>query len=527
LEDRAKDWPAMYRKRTTPVYVLLAALWLVVAGWQGAEHFRFRRVSYQTLLGRGREIASTLGVVIRSQGRFGMVRQSRLEAALEELARSTDLRAVMLLNAGGQVVASAGKPVGLRLSNLPRQAPRWDREHGLITIVDLVDLGSSAQTDVGGIPRAIVLPEEDRPPLRDGQRPRFPFPGPWGRDGRSSQTFSPPPFPPRPDSAGTSASRPALRPPFGGEGPGRHSWNISRPFWMDEERYQQLLKKRGLHGFVLQIPTGVFQAETRHDLWIRLTTVLIALLAAGGMAVAWRGAERMNQLQIRLLRASETNAHLRELNVAAAGLAHETRNPLNIVRGLAQIVSQSEGASAEIREKANVITEEVDRITGRLNQFISYSHTPEPRPRPTNLRAVVRDVERALESDQAEKAIRFETTGPDLTIEADESLLRQVVFNLLLNSYQAVGQGGRVEAVLIDGGRGEASLEIRDDGPGVPPELREEIYKPYFTTRAGGTGLGLAVVKQIALAHQWEIEYVAGESAGAVFRVAAMKIVRG
>lgn len=511
----------MLAKKTISFYLLLAIVWVVFAGWQISEHYRFRHASYVSLLNRGRQIANYMGIVIRSQGIFGMVRQARLEAALEELVRSTDLRAVVLLNSSGQVVASAGKPLGLNLDNLPKQTTQWDSKQKLITIMDLVDLGTST-TKENNPPTAIVVRAEDEiRSHRDRSNSR-------GRNRWMDRPTSDPlPFSPGPLGTAGAMSAPPPPPPPPSSSANRNPMAMSRPFWMDPQRYEELKKKQGLHAFILQLPTDTYRTETLHDLWIRLTILCAALLATGGMSLAWRSVDRMNQLQIRLLRASEMNAHLRELNVAAAGLAHETRNPLNIVRGLAQIISQNPNALGEIRHKATVITEEVDRVTGRLNEFISYSHTPEPRAGRTNLRAVVRDVQRALESDQSEKGIILETKGPDLKVEADESLLRQVIFNLLLNAYQSVGPGGHVEVVLNENGRNGASMEIHDDGPGVPSDLREEIFKPYFTTRTEGTGLGLAVVKQIALAHQWDFEYLPGENGGAVFRVSAMRLARG
>jgi pyruvate/2-oxoacid:ferredoxin oxidoreductase beta subunit len=120
-----------------------------------------------------------------------------------------------------------------------------------------------------------------------------------------------------------------------------------------------MLDKQGLHAFVLQIPADNYANEARSDLWIRGTTLVIALLAVGGLGFAWRNMERMDRLQMRLMRESEMNAHLQELNVAAAGLAHETRNPLNIVRGLAQIISQNPSVPGEVRQKAGEITEDI------------------------------------------------------------------------------------------------------------------------------------------------------------------------
>jgi signal transduction histidine kinase len=89
---------------------------------------------------------------------------------------------------------------------------------------------------------------------------------------------------------------------------------------------------------------------------------------------------------------------------------------------------------------------------------------------------------------------------------------------------QAVDEGGQVEVAASKTAGNEAALEIRDNGPGVPPENRSEIFKPYFTTQKQGTGLGLAVVQQIILAHSWEIECLPNEPKGAVFRITHLKI---
>jgi signal transduction histidine kinase len=102
--------------------------------------------------------------------------------------------------------------------------------------------------------------------------------------------------------------------------------------------------------------------------------------------------------------------------------------------------------------------------------------------------------------------------------------LRQVLFNLLINAIQAADANGSIQLLVHRAGAAEAVLEVRDDGPGVPPENRQEIFKPYFTTHQKGTGLGLAVVQQIVLAHGWEITCLANEPRGAVFRITHLKI---
>jgi signal transduction histidine kinase len=129
-----------------------------------------------------------------------------------------------------------------------------------------------------------------------------------------------------------------------------------------------------------------------------------------------------------------------------------------------------------------------------------------------------------LSGDIEEKKIRLDSASTQLVVEADEQMLRQALFNLLLNATQAVPAGGEIQIAAARNGS-EATLEVRDNGPGVPAGRRAEIFKPYFTTNEKGTGLGLAVVQQIVLAHGWEIECLPNEPRGAIFRITHLKPV--
>jgi signal transduction histidine kinase len=219
------------------------------------------------------------------------------------------------------------------------------------------------------------------------------------------------------------------------------------------------------------------------------------------------------------------------MNLAAAGLAHETRNPLNIIRGLSQMLSRQTGAPPDIREKTRVIMDETDKVTAQLTEFINYSRPREVRRSKIALNSAVAEVLRTLNHDIEEKKLRVETGGilapggsPALSVEADEQLLRQVLFNLLINAIQAVDEGGQIQIHAQRENGAGALLEIRDNGPGVPPENRQEIFKPYFTTNQKGTGLGLAVVQQIVLAHGWEIQCLGNQPKGAIFRITHLKL---
>jgi signal transduction histidine kinase len=293
---------------------------------------------------------------------------------------------------------------------------------------------------------------------------------------------------------------------------------------MDEKEYQALLEKRALHGLVLAMSTESLQAAWTRDLWLRSIIIILATISVLGSGLAWRNLAKSSDLQLRLVRASEMNTHLKEMNLAAAGLAHETRNPLNIIRGLAQMISKQPDTAPEVRTKSREILDETDKVTAQLNEFINYSRPREVRRSVLALGSVVSEVVRALNYDLEEKKLRLEIKGEQLSIEADEQLLRQALFNLLLNAIQAVDGAGEIEVVAEKTNAYEARLEVRDNGPGVPPDRRTEIFKPYFTTQKTGTGLGLAVVQQIVLAHGWEIESLANTPKGAIFRITHLKL---
>ncbi|MGO8837871.1 MAG: sensor histidine kinase [Limisphaerales bacterium] len=503
------------KNRNALIYGLLLGVWVLVVAWLTAEHFRVREAARAGLVNRGQDISTTLGIVLRSQRRFGgVVSKERLEASLTELVRQDkiELNGIALLNAAGAMVASAGTGFDLQSPAGTGTTEHWDAQ--TVTLVNPVDLGTNLTYDIEGTNLPIILSRQDftnRFATNRPAGPREPPPGPPPDENPTNPAFGPGEMPPPPDND-TNRMRFANRPRFG------------RPRWMSEEDYQALREKQGVHSFVIVMSTRPLQAILDQDLWLRAIIALLATVSVVGSGFAWRSLARSSELQIRLIRASEMNSHLKEMNLAAAGLAHETRNPLNIIRGMAQMISKQADASPELRESVRAIVDETDKVAAQLNEFINYSRPREVRRANLALNSVVNEVVRALAYDIEEKKVRFETSGEPLTIEADEQMLRQALFNLGLNAIQAVGQNGRIQIVTQKTGATEAVIEVRDDGPGVPPERRQEIFKPYFTTNQKGTGLGLAVVQQIVLAHGWEIECLPNDSKGAIFRLPHLKV---
>ena len=500
-------------RRSWAVYALLLVAWLTVLGWLTVEHVRVRQTARATLQGRGRDITTTLGVVIRSNRRFGSVAQDRIEPALEELVKTAEVESIHLLNKSGEVVASAGGSLDLRELSLVAAGEHW--EDKAVTLVNLMDLGTHAAFQGEESPPIIVLPRREA-----GATNSLMPPGP------DPFRFSPWSAPTRP------LEEPSFRGPRSGEfpmeprsrqGPSRRGFG--RPPWMSEEQYHSLITRQGLHGFVVVMSTQSFRATCAQDLWMRSAMGAFGALAVLGIGLAWRNTVNSSELKFRLLKASELNNHLKEMNIAAAGLAHETRNPLNIVRGLAQIISKQQDATGQIRDRAVEITQEVDRVTAQLNQFINYSKPREVKRSTVSFDRIAQEVVRALGADLEEKQVRLSVLRSDLQLEADEQMLRQTLFNLVINAIQAVEPQQAIELSARRIDALFAEVEVRDTGPGVADRDRTEIFKPYFTRRADGTGLGLAVVIQIVQAHGWEIECLSNLPRGALFRIRHVKIV--
>jgi signal transduction histidine kinase len=507
------------RRNSLLIYGLLLGVWLLVVAWQVEEHVRVREAAKSDLRNRSNEIANTLSAVIRALRFRSTVLQDRLEPVLNllvnghtnELIKSSELISVILLNTAGDPVVAVGQ-TNFDAREFLQEGEHWGKNS--VTFVNPVE-GASVSEGVTNNATVVLPSFRDltngmRGGERDFPRPEPPPGGPPPTNGFAN-TFTNGGLGGPPDNAGARPRDGSRRPPW--------------MRWMSDADFKALAATHELHGLVLAMSTENYRAICVRDLWLRFVIVFFAGMSAAGAGLALRNFSKTAELQIRLVRASELNSHLKEMNLAAAGLAHETRNPLNIIRGMAQMLSRQAEAPPEIREKARAIVDETDKVTVQLNEFINYSRPREIRRTKLALASVVNEVVRALSHDLEEKIIQVAVKGEPVSIEADEQLLRQVLFNLLLNAIQAVPVAAEIQVVTGRQNAGEGFLEIRDNGPGVPPERRQEIFKPYFTTNEKGTGLGLAVVQQIVLAHGWEIQCLPNEPKGAVFRIAHLKLM--
>jgi len=462
-----------WQRLTTWLALLLA--WAVLAAWQWQEYGRQREAARETLRRQADSLTSALVGGIRFHLRRGQYFEDQLQETLEALVRSKDILAVAIASEDGRWLLSAGKTELLGDSAFPSTAGElWDGAG--LRLVSKFQLarppeepaaGRGAGGGRGGVGR--------RGGLGAGA-------GPGGARGPGGRGFGP-------------------GPPWQGEPPGG-------PF-----------SAGGQFTAVLILDRSQADAQCRSAVWLRASVV-----AAGGvvllcLALAWRATVRLAEARghARLL---ETEArHLHELSQAAAGLAHETRNPLGLIRGWTQRLAQSGLESPEQRQQAQAVVEECDRVTARINQFLAFAKPSKPQLEPVRVAQLTDELAALLEPDLDAKNLTLDrgAVAPSETIRADREMLRQALFNLVQNAVQSSPEGGTVEIALRRGQDGQRRIEVGDGGPGVAADAVESLFTPYFTTRHNGTGLGLAIVRRIAAAHGWQTGYAPRPGGGSIF----------
>jgi signal transduction histidine kinase len=245
-------------------------------------------------------------------------------------------------------------------------------------------------------------------------------------------------------------------------------------------------------------------------------------------------AERLAETNRRLEQAqaeARRSERLVALGQLSAGLAHEIRNPLGVIKGSAEMLTQKLQASDELsRELAGYISTEVNRLSALVTEFLDFARPLHAQLHPADLTALLDRVlqivaGRFASKQEPAKAVRIErhyASGLPL-VPLDESLCEQAFLNLVQNAYEAMqetGEGGKLRVDVGSATRDEqkgVELRLADTGPGVPEELREEIFNPFVTTKKTGVGLGLSIVSKIVDGHHGSIHVENAPEGGAVF----------
>src|SRR5690349_10791444 len=206
---------------------------------------------------------------------------------------------------------------------------------------------------------------------------------------------------------------------------------------------------------------------------------------------------RLLEENLRLEREGGGGERLAALGRMAATVAHEIKNPLSAIKSIAQVMREDEGLRNEYERDLGLIVGETDRLSQSVTQLLSFARKESPAGQPLSVDELVRSVVDLFRANAREQGIILDL---QVKVEAElagksVSALRDALSNLLLNALQATPHGGKVELIAA-ASDGELVISVQDSGSGVPADLRERIWEPFFTTRQRGTGLGLAIVRK-------------------------------
>lgn len=277
--------------------------------------------------------------------------------------------------------------------------------------------------------------------------------------------------------------------------------------------------------FVLFRALNVDMRWQGHDVTWAVVGFYLVNFAIGGWLLGrvWAQRRQIREQLDALAEAGAREAQLARLAAIgrlAAGVAHEVRNPLAVIKSSTALLAEDAHASADSRTAAGFIDAEIDRLDGFIGSLLDYARPFTADRAPTPITAVLADIHPLAEADAARRGVIFEAQdrSDGAVGSIDRGLFGQAIVSLLVNAGEAA------QRVVLRAGPGPV-IEVVDDGPGVPEADAAGIFEPFFTTKAQGTGLGLAMAARIVEAHGAAIEVVQGaglgpNGRGACFRVA-------
>ncbi|GLI36615.1 PAS domain S-box protein [Geobacter hydrogenophilus] len=294
----------------------------------------------------------------------------------------------------------------------------------------------------------------------------------------------------------------------------------------DRDLYDIFPGFRLYEGNLSNVKRGVFELLSKNGrkLIVGFNSVPLAGKEeeSAGTLINFQNLTQIKRMEENLKR-SDRLAVIGELS---ARMAHEIRNPLAAISGSAQLIAQGDGIPEADRELFAIVLREADRLNGLITDFLAYARPSQPEKGPVNLTDLVGEIVSLVAPDRRFEQVRIiNRVEPDFTLPIDPDQFRQVFWNLFVNAAEAMSEGGtitvdaeRIDEIRSDGQQRSAyRITVADDGSGMNQETISRIFEPFYTSKASGTGLGLATVYRIIEAHGGRITVESAEGAGTIF----------
>ena len=239
-----------------------------------------------------------------------------------------------------------------------------------------------------------------------------------------------------------------------------------------------------------------------------------------GFIISFKDLTEIKRLEERLLHADKLAA----IGELSARIAHEIRNPLAAISGSVQLIAQGNNVDSADRKLFAIVLREAERLNGLITDFLSYAKPKRPLLRSVNVANLLNEFAQIARQDDRFQRSNLHVDCPgEICAVIDVELISQALWNLVLNALEARKADGNIwlSAAVALGNNGlQAGIEmqVKDDGAGIAPEQIPHLFEPFYTTKSGGTGLGLATVDRIIAAHRGTID-VCSEQGGTIFRI--------
>lgn len=236
-----------------------------------------------------------------------------------------------------------------------------------------------------------------------------------------------------------------------------------------------------------------------------------------GALLTMRDAESVRQLENEL----ELSQRMAAINRLTSGVAHEVKNPINaIVLHLELLREKMRATDDDSGRHVKIIEDEIQRLDRVVKALADFNRPIEPRFTTFDLRRLVEDIAMLASPDAARNgvAIRTELGTEPLSVNADSDLMKHALLNVVLNGVQAMEHGGTLDLIARHD-ENRTTIEVRDHGKGIPPEIQDKVFNLFFTTKKGGSGIGLAVSYRVMQLHGGSLSFESRSGEGTSFRL--------